>query len=253
MRIVELEETDSTNSWVAANRDALEMPSLVYARRQTAGRGQRGNSWESEPERNLCASAFFSPAGIPPHMQFAVSEAVALAVTDLLEEYGVEAKVKWPNDIYVGDRKICGILIEHAVTPGRILYTIAGMGVNLNQKRFVSDAPNPVSLTQLTGEEYDVADAAARLAEKIESRLDRICRDDEQEMAAGCGAQHAEFLRKLWRGDDKSYPFLDRLRGEYIEARIAGIAPDGILTLALPDEERSYAFKEIEFILSEQQ
>lgn len=250
MKVIALDETDSTNSWVAANRETLDLPTLVFARRQTAGRGQRGNSWESQPGCNLCASAFFSPEGIRPHMQFAVSEAVALAVVDLLQEYGVESKVKWPNDIYVGDRKICGILIEHAVTPGRILYTIAGMGVNLNQRQFLSDAPNPVSLSQITGREYDVDEAALLLAAMLEARLHRICRDSEEEVAAGCAGQHNEFLGKLWRGDGELYSFTDRLRGERIEARIKDIAPDGIITLSLADgEERSYAFKEIEFIL----
>ncbi|MDE6076834.1 MAG: biotin--[acetyl-CoA-carboxylase] ligase [Muribaculaceae bacterium] len=241
MKIIELDETASTNTWVSENRDSLEMPTLVYARSQSAGRGQRGNSWESQPGCNLCASAFFTPDGVEPQLQFAVSEAIALAVVDLLAAYGVESKVKWPNDIYVGNRKICGILIEHAVTPGRILYTIAGMGVNLNQREFLSDAPNPVSLTQITECEYDVAEAAELLSSMIEKRLASICTYPDL---------HREFLSKLWRGDGGFYPFIDRLRGEQIEARIADIAPDGIITLELTGgDRRSYAFKEIEFIL----
>ncbi|MDE6768514.1 MAG: biotin--[acetyl-CoA-carboxylase] ligase [Muribaculaceae bacterium] len=241
MRIFELEETASTNTWVTANRDSLPMPSLVFARRQTAGRGQRGNSWESEPDKNLCCSIFLRPEGVEPRSQFTVSEAVALAVVDLLAHYGVEAKVKWPNDIYVGDRKICGILIENAITPREILHTIAGIGVNLNQERFISDAPNPVSLTQLTGREYDIPEAAALLADSVERRLEMAM--DEPEPL------HKEFMTKMWRGDGGRYPFLDRLRGERIEASIAGVAPDGILTLDLGNEQRSYAFKEIEFLL----
>lgn len=242
MRIFELEETDSTNSWVARHRDMLPMPVFVFARRQTAGRGQRGNSWESEPEKNLCCSIFLHPEGVAPRRQFVVSEAVALAVTDLLEDYGVAATVKWPNDIYVDNRKISGILIEHAVTPREILYTIAGIGVNLNQKVFVSDAPNPVSLAQITGCQYDVTEAAALLADKVEKRMETAVASPEK--------LHEEFMTRLWRGDGKSYPFLDRLRGERIEARIAGVAPDGMITLDLGDETRVYAFKEIEFLLN---
>lgn len=247
MRIIKLEETASTNTWVSANRADLELPSLVYALRQPAGRGQRGNSWESEPGKNLCASAFFRPAGVAPQCQFAVSEAVALAVTDFLRHHGVEAKVKWPNDIYVGSRKICGILIEHAVTPGEILYTIAGIGINLNQLRFLSDAPNPVSLAMITGREYDVDDAAVLLSDMLERRISAIISADGE--PGDPEALHEEFMKTLWRGDASRYPFADRLRGERIEASIAGVAPNGIITLDLGDERRSYAFKEIEFIL----
>lgn len=242
MRIFELEETASTNTWVAANRDSLPMPSLVFARRQTAGRGQRGNSWESEPDKNLCCSVFLRPEGVAPRCQFVVSEAVALAVVDLLADYGVAAKVKWPNDIYVDDRKICGILIENAITPREILYTIAGIGVNLNQERFISDAPNPVSLIQLTGCEYDILEAAACLADHIEKRMAMTVAEPDH--------LHKEFMAKMWRGDGGEHPFLDRLRGEHIMARIAGVAPDGIITLDLGDECRSYAFKEIEFLIN---
>lgn len=241
MRIFELEETDSTNTWVAAHRESLPMPSLVFARRQTAGRGQRGNSWESEPDKNLCCSLFLHPEGVAPRNQFTVSEAVALSVVDLLADYGVEAKVKWPNDIYVGDRKICGILIENAITPKEILHSIAGIGVNLNQEQFFSDAPNPVSLIQLTGRKYDILESAALLADHVEKRMAMTVAAPE--------SLHEEFMAKMWRGDGEVYPFIDRLRGERIEARIAGVAPDGILTLDLSSELRSYAFKEIEFVL----
>ncbi|MDE6336769.1 MAG: biotin--[acetyl-CoA-carboxylase] ligase, partial [Muribaculaceae bacterium] len=171
-----------------------------------------------------------------------VSEAVALAVVDLLADYGVEAKIKWPNDIYVDDRKICGILIENAITPREILYTIAGIGVNLNQERFMSDAPNPVSLTQLTGCEYDLSEAAAILANHVEKRMAMTVAAPDQ--------LHKEFMSKMWRADGDEYPFFDCLRGEGIKARISDVASDGIITLDLGNECRSYAFKEIEFLLS---
>lgn len=241
MEIIKIEETASTNSWVSDNREQLPMPLMVYAERQTAGRGQRGNSWESEPGKNLCASILLQPEGVAPQLQFVVSEAVALAVADLLESYGVEAKVKWPNDIYVGDKKICGILIEHAVMPHTILYTIAGIGVNINQEKFLSDAPNPVSLTQLTGLSYQIDEVAQRLAERVEERMRMTVSSPE--------GLHREFKERMWRGDGKRYPFIDRIRGERIDARIADVAFDGILTLDLGNEQRHYAFKEVEYSL----
>lgn len=241
MQIIELEETGSTNSWVSVNRGNLPMPSLVYALSQTQGRGQRGNSWESEPGMNLCASVLFRPTGVEPRLQFIVSEAVALSVADLLAHYGLEAKVKWPNDIYVGDCKICGILIEHAVMPREILYTIAGIGINVNQLRFLSDAPNPVSMRQLTGKIYQLNEVASLLGGAIESRLRMMTETPD--------SVHEEFMTRLWRGDGGVYPFFDRLRGEKIEASIADVGRDGIVTLDTDGELRMFAFKEVEFII----
>lgn len=241
MKIIELPSAGSTNTWIASNVATIEAPALVYAVSQTAGRGQRGNSWESEPGMNVTASAFFVPEGVPARCQFSISEAVALAVTDLLDSYGICAKVKWPNDIYVDDRKICGILIEHSLLGSTIMHTIAGIGININQTRFISDTPNPVSLSQLTGDTYDIKECIARLAGCLEKRL---------AMTGDADALHSEFLSALWRGDGKPYPFFDRLHNQHILARISAIAPDGMLTLTTPEgEDRCFAFKEVEFKL----
>jgi BirA family biotin operon repressor/biotin-[acetyl-CoA-carboxylase] ligase len=242
MEILGIEETSSTNSWVTANRDRLQAPVLVYALRQTAGRGQRGNSWEAEPGRNITCSILLTPTHIRPAEQFAISEAVALGVVDMLASYGVEAKVKWPNDIYVADRKICGILIEHSLMPDHIMHTVAGIGVNINQERFLSDAPNPVSLLQLTGVEHDLTEAVATLARMVETRMATTLTEE------GRAALHSEFMARMWRADGVPHPFHDNLTGEDIEATITAVAPDGLLTLTLADAtNRQYAFKQIEF------
>lgn len=243
MKIIEIEEADSTNT--AAPALATETPCLVYALRQTAGRGQRGNTWESEPGKNLTASLVFTPANIEAGEQFAISEAVALAVADMLAQTGVEAMVKWPNDIYAGDRKICGILIENQLTGKRITRTVAGMGINVNQTEFLSDAPNPVSVAQLTGESHDIAAAARMLAACLESRLATACSPDDADRER----LHEEYMGRLWRG--KGYHrFRDTKAGRTAGARIASVAPDGTLTLEERDGTRgTYAFKEVEFIL----
>ncbi len=240
MKTLVIERTGSTNTWVAENSSRLEAPCMVYALDQSAGRGQRGNSWESEHGNNITASALLVADGVEPLRQFVISEAVALAVTDLLGALGVEAAVKWPNDIYVADRKVCGILIEHSIMGRSITRTIAGIGVNINQETFRSDAPNPVSVKQLTGKDYPLEKVAAMLGSHIEERLAQI----------SGGTIHEEFMKRLWRGDGKMYPFRDRKDGAMISARIEDIAEDGILSLR--DEEgnlRKYAFKEVEFII----
>lgn len=240
-----LEETDSTNSYVALHADELADDTMVMTGRQTAGRGQRGNSWESEPGMNLTFTLLHRPHGMAPREQFAISEATALAVADFLADCGVEALVKWPNDVYVGDGKIAGILIEHSVTSTEIGHSRIGVGINLNQREFRSDAPNPVSLVQLTGRETDVSRAAVAVGSRLERRL------GQASTAEGRRELHAEFKRRLWRGDGHSHPFRRRDTGETFAGVITDVAPEGLITIFDADNgcSASYAFKEVEFLL----
>ncbi len=248
MKEILLAETPSTNSYVARHVETLPVPCAVRAVAQTAGRGQRGNSWEAEPGRNLTLSFLLRPEGILPREQFAVSEAVALAVCDTLQAHGIEAEVKWPNDIYVGDKKICGILIEHSLYGHEIRYSIAGVGLNVNQEAFLSDAPNPVSMAQLTGRQYDLSDMCARLGRAVEERMAQIASPE------GRRGLHAEFMRRLWRRQGGPWPFRDAATGREFRAHIADVTPEGYLALRTSDKpsdppSRLYAFKEVAFIL----
>lgn len=203
----------STNSALGA--DAAHGEALM-ALEQTAGRGQRGNTWEAEPGRNITLSLMLRPTELSAVRQFEVSEAVALGVADLLDELAIEGvAVKWPNDIYVGDRKICGILIENTLCGVRISRSVAGIGLNVNQREFRSDAPNPVSLIQLTGKTYDLRTLAERMIELI---LQRLGRDN-----------HADYRRRLWRGSGVwQWRTPD---GREFAAAIADVLPDGRLCL----------------------
>ncbi|MBD5371208.1 MAG: biotin--[acetyl-CoA-carboxylase] ligase [Bacteroides sp.] len=242
MNILILDETASTNSYVAEHEDHLTAPVMVAARRQYAGRGQRGNSWESEPGKNLTASVLLRPDRVLPRQQFAISEAIALAVVATLAQYGIEARVKWPNDIYVADGKICGILIEHSLMGHQIRRTIAGFGLNINQTEFISDAPNPISMSRITGVAYDAEEVARRTGENIERYLPLLPSEE------GRGRLHELYMATLWRGEGE-WPFLDNKTGETLSASIHGIAPDGTLTLKTHDGElRPYAFKEVSFL-----
>lgn len=244
MKILNLEEVDSTNSYIMRNVEDLDAPVMVTAHTQTAGQGQRGNSWEAAPGENLTFSIFYRPAEFPPMAQFAMSEAVSLAVVDFLRVHGIEAKVKWPNDIYVGDSKVCGILIRHSVIGGKVDYSVIGVGVNANQKVFLSDAPNPVSMLQITGKSYDIGALYAEIAAIMKTRLDQIGDEDYRK------SLHSEFMGALWRGDGKEYPFVDTASGEEFQASIADIAAHGPITLRLTDgSERTYAFKEVGFVV----
>ncbi len=266
---IALDEVSSTNTWLAQHVADLSHLTMVTAAQQTAGRGQRGNSWESEPGANITFSLLIRPEGVPARNQFSISEATALAITDLLALYGVKATVKWPNDIYVGDRKICGILIEHAIMGTSIMHSIIGAGLNVNQTRFVSDAPNPVSLLQLitpsesavsaeslTTSEHSDSSASSDITgrynlEKLRTQLASLLEERLAAVSKPLGREnlHATFLQRLYRGDGGLYPYRDRATGLTFEAAISDIEPMGLLHLRLADgEERVYAFKEVEYI-----
>ena len=156
-QILWLKETDSTNNHLRRLLDKEQLPegSLVVTDFQTAGKGQVGNSWESEAGMNLMFSILLYPDFIPANRQFLISQIASLSVKETLDAYTDFIQVKWPNDIYWKDRKICGMLIENDLS-GQLLYcSIIGIGLNLNQSLFRSNAPNPISLTQITGKKYD--------------------------------------------------------------------------------------------------
>lgn len=243
MKILEFDELESTNSRAAELARSLDAPTMIVATKQTAGRGQRGNSWESEPGKNLTFSVLARLKDFPAKRQFAISEATALAIADALGDFGIDARVKWPNDIYVGDKKICGILIEHSLMGSTLQHSIIGAGINVNQREFVSSAPNPVSMMQILGSETSLLEIRSKVASRLEAALSRIA--DE----SGRLKVHREFLRRLWRGEG-FHPFVDKATGARFEARIAEIQPDGPLILQLPDGSmKSYLFKQVEFIL----
>lgn len=245
MDIVFIPTVDSTHTLLSRNHDAVPPMTMLCAREQTAGRGQRGNSWEAEPGQNLTFSMHFEPKDVKPAEQFVISEAFALAFIDLLHDSGIEATVKWPNDIYVGDRKICGILIEHSIMGTRISRTLLSAGLNVNQRRFHSAAPNPISIANILGGDLVPEVIAKKLAKTIDHRLASLDTEDKRK------ALHEEFMQRLYRGDNNFYPFTDNLRGETISARITDVAPDGVLSLQPADggPVRRFLFKEVSFVL----
>lgn len=158
--IIWLDSTDSTNQEALRQISRLDNLSVVSAERQTNGRGQRGNRWKSNDGENLLFSIVLkfsdnTSRGIfhelmPPlsaYDQFVLNEAAALAVVDFLAAHGISADIKWPNDIYVNGRKICGILIENSLRGNNVSSSIVGIGINVNQTEFDPDLPNPTSMT----------------------------------------------------------------------------------------------------------
>lgn len=230
-----------------------EHGTVVYTDRQTAGRGQRGNSWESEPFKNVTMSILLRPENVAPNQQFWLSEISALAVERVLSKYIGNVSIKWPNDVYYKDFKICGMLIEHSLSGGKINYTIPGIGINVNQRVFLSDAPNPISLVNVLGHEVPTSEILDGLVDEILTMCDQLPEKAEE--------IHCEFLSKLYRRDG-FHEYQSTIRsasadglsvleeGEHFQARIVNVHPDGMLDLMTTEGHiHTFAFKEVAFIL----
>lgn len=156
--LIHINETNSTNNYLQSlcSEQKVEELTVVVADFQTSGRGQRGNSWESAPGKNLLFSTVIFPEFLEARRQFLISQVISLAIKEELDTYTSDISIKWPNDIYWKEKKICGMLIENDLMGRNINQSIAGIGININQEIFHSSAPNPVSLLQITGEEHDL-------------------------------------------------------------------------------------------------
>ena len=148
--IIWLERVDSTNDEARRHISEIDNLSVVSALEQTKGRGQRGNRWSSQPGENLTFSLVVKDFRIKANEQSAISQATALSLVDLLSRHEIKARIKWPNDIYAGDEKICGILIENSLKGSEIDWSIIGIGLNVNQTAFPEDLPNPTSMKLCT-------------------------------------------------------------------------------------------------------
>ena len=240
-----VETVDSTNNYLrrklAAGYKAMEML-VVSTDNQTAGRGQRGNNWESEAGKNLMFSILIHPSFLPAARQFILSQAMSLTILNVLKDisppHSHRFTVKWPNDIYYDDSKLCGTLIECDLQGKNIDNCIIGTGLNVNQTRFVSDAPNPISLRQIFGKEFDRNMLLTAIIKELADIYSQLT--DGQATAV-----REEYTANLYRREG-FHPYADA-QGTF-HARIAGIEESGHLLLL--DEEgtqRRYEFKEVRF------
>lgn len=224
-----IEQTNSTNTLLKELIAKGQEPDFIYAGYQTAGRGQTGNSWESEKGKNLICSIL-----LPPNKNlYFLNIAVSVAILRLFDE---PLTIKWPNDIYWKDKKLAGILLENAIIGNEVKYTIAGIGLNVNQTEFVSDAPNPVSLKQINGKEYAIDPLMQDLLEAVHTVL------NEPEEAVW-----SEYKAHLYRREGY-WPFADH-NGTF-EAQIEDVLPSGEIVLRDKNGQlHTYGFKQIKYIL----
>ena len=231
-QIIHIAETDSTNSWLKRNPETPGH-TAVWADYQTEGHGQATNRWESESGRNLTFSMLLKPAGIAASRQFHLSEAISMAICLAVGQHIGKLSIKWPNDIYWQNAKLGGILIENTLQGGNIRESIIGVGLNVNQRTFRSNAPNPVSMWQICEHDTDRQQLLTDILGNFDSLLGRDL--------------HGQYMDMLFR--NRGYhPFADA-DGAFM-ARIAGVADDGHLLLSDDaGRERKYAFKEVQFVI----
>lgn len=238
VKLIRLEEVDSTNNYLRNYTPAEgEEATLCIAEFQHAGRGCGTNSWESERGKNLLFSLLIHPQEIAARDQFHISMSIALAVCDALTSFGIgDIRVKWPNDVYWRDKKICGILIENRLAGSFIRDSIIGIGLNVNQQQFLSDAPNPVSMRQILGHDVDREQVLRRIVDAFKFSP---CMIDFTAM---------RYNAMLYRKGGGLFTFIDA-EGEF-QAEIMGVDNDGHLNLKRADGRLvQYAFKEVQFVI----
>lgn len=242
-------ETDSTNIEMHRRMESRQLPHgyCIIADYQTAGHGQQSNHWESEKGKNLLFSILLHPTAIKPAEQFVITEIVSLSIREVLQqEIPDEIEIKWPNDIYVNDQKLCGILIENSICGNSISDSICGIGININQETFTGNAPNPVSLKNISRRNHDRESIIRQIYTRILTLYETVANDITGNTR---DTLHREYMSHLYhRQGTHTYCRADET--DDFRARIQHIDHFGRLTLQLEDgTTETFAFKEISQII----
>ena len=248
MKTLWLDTIDSTNSEALRRLPDLPSCTVLAAREQTAGRGQRGNTWFSEPGKNLTFSIVlkFGPGAVSARDAHYLNCLASLSVVSLLDSFGIRSQIKWPNDIYVGKRKICGMLLENTLCTTGLAASVIGIGLNVNQTAFprLANATSvALELGQVHPMEWDLAQTLECLLRLFEERLPLLSSPEgRQELMA-------DYTARLFRKDVPA-PYRDLLQDREFTGVIEGVEPDG--RLRVRDAEggkRFFRFKEISYLL----
>jgi BirA family biotin operon repressor/biotin-[acetyl-CoA-carboxylase] ligase len=212
---------------------------VIYTDSQSAGRGQKDNKWESDEGKNLLISIILYPKSIAPENQFYISMAVSLGICDFIDSFFPGSKIKWPNDIYIKNDKIAGILIENSILGETIENSVAGIGININQEKFSDVVPNPVSIKMVTGNEYDRVICLKQLLSDLDRRYKQLLFGDHDQIKK-------EYNLRLHRlGEWHSFKTEDTVfQGKITEALSSGI-------LRIENKNNvimEFSFKEVDFV-----
>ncbi len=237
-KLVYVPECHSTNTLSAelSQRGSVAEGTLVITSNQFSGRGQRGNQWISEPGKNLTFSLILKPTFLKPDQQFRLTQVVSLAVADYARgRTHHDVKIKWPNDVLINNRKVCGILIENSISGETIQTSIVGVGININQIEFQGN--NGTSLKNETGLDFDLQHELNELLHCMEVRYLQL-RDGKIEKLS------AEYLQRLYRiGERHTF----RIENDEKQGVIEGVDPRGRLVVLIDDVKHYFDLKEISF------
>jgi BirA family transcriptional regulator, biotin operon repressor / biotin---[acetyl-CoA-carboxylase] ligase len=243
-KVLEFTSVDSTNikaSELLASK-SVEEGTLIVASFQEKGKGQEGNFWESEAGKNLIFSIILNPTFLKPEKQFVLNKIISLGVAEFIQQIlpKSQVKIKWPNDIYVGDQKIAGILINNIIQGNSIENAIVGIGVNVNQNVFLSNAPNPVSISQLAGKKFKLLDLRKQLIDALNFWYEAL-KNDRLDLI------DPKYISLLYRFGEV---FNFRIANKNVIAKITGISTYGHLLLESDKAEKFQCdLKEVAFVI----
>ncbi len=240
---LQLSHQNGSGNAYSVRKDAYTEGVVFYTFNQTAGRGQYGNKWESEAFQNIAISIILSPTFLNAREQFHLNKAISLAVRDTVNDCFSNPRsnitVKWANDIYVLDKKICGILIQNALLGNQIQHSIVGIGLNVNQLSF-KNLPHATSLKIEIGKDFDLFELIEKLCLSIEQRYLQLKTRQFNKL-------HEEYLSKLYRwGEEAIYQYPD---GVYFQGKIVGVNESGKLLVESKRGLEEFDIKEIKFVI----
>lgn len=238
--IIRLDSVDSTNNYAANLLKLSRVPegTVITTLEQTNGRGQRGTHWSSNKGENLLCSYILYPQNIRQGSQFLISQMVALAVQEFLEDLThSDVHIKWPNDLIIKDQKVAGILIETNWSEGKVQNCIIGIGININQQEFENE--RALSIGKASAKYFVVDECLEKLSATLEKYYLRLCKGQEQ-------AIRAEYIDNLYNLNvEKEYVAL----GQKFVAKIVGVEHSGLLCLQeMNGVNRLFDFKEVALV-----
>jgi len=235
-----LQEVESTNDYMyhlLGNKDLVE-GTIIAAGYQTRGKGHSGNYWHSDPGKNLLMSILLKPTWLEPMFQFYISRILSIAIWKWINNFCKDVSIRWPNDIYIKDKKVAGLLIENIIEGDIIRDSIAGIGVNINQDKFPDNLPNPTSVSLETGCQFDMTKVLDQMKDLIELHYEWLYTKEFEKI------DHE--YHKILYGKDTFRKFREKERD--FTAKIIGTEPTGEIILETREGEiLKFGFKEIEY------
>lgn len=237
------DELQSTNDYALSllSKSKPIEGTVISTHHQTAGKGQIGSSWLVESGKNITLSIILKPNFLPIPRQFLLNQAISLAVVDFLRHFISEdiVRLKWPNDVYIGDKKSTGILIQNTISGTKIQHTVIGLGININQIKFPSSLPNPTSLALATGkDDYDLSELRQLLFSCVESRYLQL-KGKQWELL---NVAYHQALYKL----NETHLF-QSTEGPFFKGIITGVTEQGLLKIKTDTGPKTFKLKEITF------